>query len=61
MAPTQHRHVRIDDKTWDKAQRRAIREGTTISAVLREYTVAYAAGKLTRVYLEPAPTEEDSP
>lgn len=44
MTPTQHRHVRIDDATWAKAKKRAAREGTTPSAVIREFVVAYAGG-----------------
>jgi len=44
MAPTQHRHYRCDDAPWEKAQKRATKEGTTFSARLREFTYAYAAG-----------------
>jgi hypothetical protein len=49
---TKHRHVRIDDTTWDKGQQRAAREGTTLSAVIREFVVAYAAGQLTRNWIK---------
>lgn len=41
-------HVRIDTVTWQAARQRAAREGTTISAIIREFVTAYAAGQLTR-------------
>jgi hypothetical protein len=46
--PTKHRHVRIDDATWLTGQQRATREGTTLSAVIREFVTAYAGGELSR-------------
>jgi hypothetical protein len=45
---TRHRHFRCDDDPWDAAQQRAIGEGTTISALLREFVVAYGAGRVAR-------------
>jgi hypothetical protein len=45
---TKHRHIRIGDTIWLNAQLRAAREGTTISAVIREFVTAYAANQLTR-------------
>lgn len=40
-----NKHIRIDDEVWDKAKARAAREGTTVSAVLREFATAYANEK----------------
>lgn len=36
------RFVRIDEETWSKAMARAHREGTTMSARIREFVDEYA-------------------
>lgn len=56
MTPTPQQHFRAPDADWAKAQQRAAREGTTLSAVLREFLTAYAAGKITRTW---TPTDKD--
>lgn len=38
------RSVRVDDPTWDKAVRRAVFEGTTISTVVQRFVKGYAEG-----------------
>ena len=42
MAETKGRFIRISDETWERAKRRAGREGTTVSAVVRTYIEHYA-------------------
>lgn len=41
------RHLRVDDKTWQKATARASREGTSVSSVVRLFLEQYAAGTVT--------------
>ena len=38
---TTQRNVRINDEVWAKAQKRVKAEGTTISAVVRDFLKAY--------------------
>jgi hypothetical protein len=40
---TRLRNIRIDDELWAAAQARAEAEGTTLSAVIRDRLVRYAA------------------
>lgn len=46
MGNNVNRHIRMDEATWTRAQTRATEEGTTISAVVREFCVAYGKGQI---------------
>lgn len=48
--------IAVDDGVIKQARIRAIQEGTSVSARLREYLAAYAAGKV-----EPLTTAEEQP
>lgn len=42
------RSIRIDEKTWAAARRKATLDGTTISGVIVELVKGYADGKIKR-------------
>lgn len=46
----ENRHVRTSIEDWQAACTRASEEGTTISAVVREFIVAYGKGKIPSRY-----------
>lgn len=44
-ANNRHRMVRVEDELWEAAKARAVDEGTTVSAVIREALRTYVAGR----------------
>lgn len=54
---TSVRQFRIEDQVWTAGKERAERAGTTISALLREFVVRYAAGDEAEQLLPPTPAD----
>lgn len=46
MSGNTNRHIRMSDFDWERAKARAGEEGTTVSAVVREFVVAYGRGDI---------------